>query len=109
MQISPSGTYTARFNRRHKLFGHLFSGRYKSLVVDAASPGYLRTVCEYVHLNPVRAKLLRPEEPLRAYRWSSYPAYLERPERRAPWLWSGCWGRWGFPRTARRGASSSSG
>jgi REP element-mobilizing transposase RayT len=80
------GTYTARFNRRHKLFGHLFSGRYKSLVVDAASPGYLRTVCAYVHLNPVRAKLLRPEEPLRAYRWSSYPAYLERPGRRAPWL-----------------------
>jgi len=80
------GTYTARFNRRHKLFGHLFSGRYKSLVVDAASPGYLRTVCEYVHLNPVRAKMLRPEEPLRAYRWSSYPAYLERLERRPPWL-----------------------
>lgn len=80
------GTYTARFNRRHKLFGHLFSGRYKSLVVDAASPGYLRTVCAYVHLNPVRAKLLRLEEPLRGYRWSSYPAYLERPGRRAPWL-----------------------
>ncbi|MSU59336.1 MAG: hypothetical protein EXS35_14395 [Pedosphaera sp.] len=40
------GTYMAWFNRRHKLFGHLFSGRYKSLVVDAASPGYLRTVCE---------------------------------------------------------------
>ena len=51
---------------------------------DALSTGYLRTVCEYVHLNPVRAKLLRPEEPLRAYRWSSYAAYLERPERRAP-------------------------
>ena len=40
------GTYTSRFNRRHKLFGHLFSGRYKALVVDAASPGYFRTVCE---------------------------------------------------------------
>jgi len=80
------GTYTARFNRRHKLFGHLFSGRYKALVVDAASPGYLRTVCEYVHLNPVRSKLLRLEEPLRAYRWSSYPAYLERPGRRPTWL-----------------------
>ena len=80
------GTYTARFNRRHKLFGHLFSGRYKSLVVDAGSPGYLRTVCEYVHLNPVRAKLLRPEEPLRAYRWSSLPAYLDRPGRRPAWL-----------------------
>lgn len=80
------GTYTARFNRRHKLFGHLFSGRYKALIVDAASPGYLRTVCEYVHLNPVRAKLLRPEEPLRGYRWSSYPAYLEHPARRPAWL-----------------------
>ena len=28
------GTYTSRFNRRHRLFGHLFSGRYKALVVD---------------------------------------------------------------------------
>ena len=58
----------------------------KSLVGDASSPGYLRTGCEYVHLNPVRAKWLRPEEPLRGYRWSCYPVYLERPERRAPWL-----------------------
>jgi hypothetical protein len=31
------GTYTSRFNRRHKLFGHLFSGRYKALIVDVAS------------------------------------------------------------------------
>src|SRR5690348_12835570 len=37
------GTYTSRFNRRHKLFGHLFSGRYKSLVVDGSGNGYLRT------------------------------------------------------------------
>jgi REP element-mobilizing transposase RayT len=80
------GTYTARFNRRHRLSGHLFGGRYKSLVVDARSPGYLRTVCEYVHLNPVRAKLLLPEQPLRSYPWSSYPAYLERPARRPEWL-----------------------
>lgn len=71
------GTYTARFNRRHQLFGHLFSGRYKALVIDGESPGYLRTVCEYVHLNPVRARLVRPEVPLRWYRWSSYPVYLE--------------------------------
>jgi REP element-mobilizing transposase RayT len=28
------GTYTGRFNRRHQLFGHLFSGRYKALIVD---------------------------------------------------------------------------
>ena len=48
------GTYTSRFNRRHKVFGHLFSGRYKALIVEG-SGGYLKTVCDYVHLNPVRA------------------------------------------------------
>lgn len=80
------GTYTNRFNRRHKLVGHLFSGRYKALLVDGESPGYFRTVCEYVHLNPVRAKLLSPEQPLRDYVWSSYPEYLKAPSRRWPWL-----------------------
>src|SRR6185295_17573608 len=37
------GTYTGRFNRRHKLCGHLFSGRYKALIVDGSGGGYLRT------------------------------------------------------------------
>ena len=67
------GTYTGRFNRRHKLFGHLFSGRYKALVVDGSGPGYLKMVCDYVHLNPARAKLLAPQQALREYRWSSWP------------------------------------
>ena len=80
------GTYTARFDRRHKLFGHLFSGRYKALVVDGSGNGYLKSVCDYVHLNPVRAKLLTPEEPLCAFSWSSFPEYLKAPGRRAPWL-----------------------
>jgi putative transposase len=80
------GTYTGRFNRRHKLFGHLFSGRYKALIVDSSGGGYLRTACEYVHLNPARAKLLRPEQPLRAYRWSSWPEYLKKPRQRPAWL-----------------------
>src|SRR5882762_9212306 len=52
------GTYTSRFNRRHEEFGHLFSGRYKALIVDGSGDGYLKTVCDYVRLNPVRAKLL---------------------------------------------------
>ena len=80
------GTYTSRFNRRHRLFGHLFSGRYKALVVDGRGNGYLRTVCDYVHLNPVRAKLLRAEQPLRSYRWSSYGEYLQPASKRPPWL-----------------------
>ena len=60
------GTYTSRFNHRHHLFGHLFSGRYKSLLVDGQG-GYLRTVCDYVHLNPVRARRLLSDQPLRNY------------------------------------------
>src|SRR5438128_9006414 len=80
------GTYTSRFNRRHRVFGHLFSGRYKALLVDGSGNGYLRTVCEYVHLNPVRAKLLEPQQPLRDYRWSSWPAYLRPAGKRPAWL-----------------------
>jgi putative transposase len=80
------GTYTSRFNRRHKLFGHLFSGRYKSLIVDGSGNGHLRTVCHYVHLNPARAKLIAPEEPLRAYRWSSFGEYLKPAAHRPVWL-----------------------
>ena len=80
------GTYTSRFNRRHKLSGHLFSGRYKSLIVGGSGDGYLQTVCDYVHLNPVRAKLLKDEERLQSYRWSSYPEYLKNKAARVGWL-----------------------
>src|SRR5712671_7492056 len=80
------GTYTSRFNRKHKLFGHLFSGRYKSLIVDASGNGYLKTVCDYVHLNPTRAKLLSAEQPMSDYRWSSWPEYLKCPGQRPDWL-----------------------
>ena len=80
------GTYTARFNRRHRLSGHLFGGRYKALVVDGSGNGYLKTVCDYVHLNPARAKLLKVEESLKAFAWSSYPDYLKAPAKRPEWL-----------------------
>jgi len=80
------GTYTGRFNRRHRLFGHLFSGRYKALVVDGSGSGYLKSVCDYVHLNPARAKLLSAGQLLRSFVWSSWPAYLLAPARRPAWL-----------------------
>ena len=83
------GTYTSRFNRRHKVFGHLFSGRYKALIVDGSGDGYLRTVCDYVHLNPARPRgsgMLKPEQRLREYPWSSWPEYLKSPGKRWPWL-----------------------
>ena len=78
--------YTIRLNHRHKLFGHVFSGRYKAVVVDGSGTGYLRTACDYVHLNPVRAKLLRKPERLLAYPWSSFPFYLAVPEQRPRWM-----------------------
>jgi putative transposase len=79
-------TYTLRLNHRHKRFGHVFSGRYKALVVDGSGQGYLRTVCDYVHLNPVRARLLGPEQRLLEYPWSSYGSYLAAKAHRAEWL-----------------------
>ena len=81
------GTYTSRFNRRHRLFGHLFSGRYKSLIVDGSGNGYLRTVCEYVHLNPVRAKLLAAGGTAGELSVEQLSGILEkRPSQRVPWL-----------------------
>lgn len=78
--------YTIRLNHRHKLFGHVFSGRYKALVLDGSGTGYLRTACDYVHLNPVRAKLLRKADRLLAYPWSTFPLYLAAPEHRPSWV-----------------------
>lgn len=80
------GTYTIRFNARHRLRGHLFAGRYKSLLVDDSETSYLRVACDYVHLNPARASLLKENQPLQQYAWGSYPAYLATPARRPPWL-----------------------
>ena len=50
------GTDPSRFNRRAKLFGHLFSGRSKSLIVDGSGSGYLKSLGDYLHLNPVRGQ-----------------------------------------------------
>ena len=79
-------TYTIRLNHRHKLFGHVFSGRYKAQVVEGSGNGYLRTACDYVHLNPVRAHLLKSEDRLLAYPWSSFGYYLSAPEHRPQWM-----------------------
>jgi hypothetical protein len=98
------GTYTSRYNRRHKEFGHLFSGRYKALVVDGSGNGYLKTVCDYVHLNPARAKVLKPGQALSAFAWSSYPQYLAAPARRPGWLRvERLLGEWGIPKDSPAG------
>ncbi len=65
--------YTQWFNRRHRRIGPLFQGRYKALLVDKEA--YSLAVSRYIHLNPVKAKLVRKPE---AYAWSSYATFLGR-------------------------------
>lgn len=64
-----NGVYTQAFNRRHKRVGHIFQGRYKSILIQKES--HLLEVCRYIVLNPVRAGVVQtPEE----WQWSSYCA-----------------------------------
>ena len=79
MQRLSSG-YTQYFNRRHRLAGHLFQGRYKAILCDKDS--YLLELSRYLHLNPVRAKVVNdPAE----YPWSSYGGYV-RESQGKKWL-----------------------
>ena len=75
-----NSSYTGYFNRRHDRAGHLFQGRYKAVVVD--KDAYLLELSRYVHLNPVRAGIVKgPEE----YPWSSYLGYI-RKSKRVQWV-----------------------
>jgi len=68
-----NGSYTTHINRKRKRSGHLFEGRYKAILIDRDS--YLLELSRYVHLNPVRAKIVsRPED----YPYSSYASYISR-------------------------------
>ena len=80
------GTYTIRYNARRSLRGHVFAGRYKSVVVDERDAHYLRVACDYVHLNPSRAGLIGKNGRLEDYEWSSYRDYLQSPGRRRGWV-----------------------
>ena len=76
-------TWTVRFNRRHRLSGHLFQGRYKAVVVDPDERGYFATLSDYIHLNPIRARMVSLDERLYDYRWSSYRWYAAKAGRPA--------------------------
>lgn len=79
------GTYTKRFNAAHRVWGHLFSGRYKAIPVDPA-PNYFLAVADYIHLNPVRMKGYDfASAKLSDFAWSSYPGYVS-PGKRPGWL-----------------------
>lgn len=63
--------YTSYFNRKHGRVGHLFQGRFKAILVE--KDVYALELSRYIHLNPVRAAIVkRPED----YPWSSYRIYI---------------------------------
>jgi len=66
-----NGSYTTYVNIKRKRSGHLFQGRYKSIVVD--KDNYLLELSRYIHLNPVRAGIVKKPED---YSYSSYKSYI---------------------------------
>jgi REP element-mobilizing transposase RayT len=68
-------SYTQIYNKRHDQVGHLFQGRFKSLLVD--KDAYLLELIRYIHLNPVKAGLVNDP---RSYRWSSQWNYFHTRE-----------------------------
>ena len=75
-----NGVYTQRLNKRHKLDGSLFRGRYKSILIEEEA--YLLELVRYIHRNPLKAKL---ENQLGEYEWCSHRAYLKKKEKKE-WL-----------------------
>jgi len=71
--------YTRWINRRKGRIGHLFQGRYKAILVEQES--YLLELVRYIHLNPVRARLVKKPGD---FQWSGHRAYLGQES--LPWL-----------------------
>ena len=65
--------YTVYYNVKRGKSGHLFQGRYKSILVEQDS--YYGELTRYIHRNPLRARIVEKAD---EYRWSSYRAYLGR-------------------------------
>ncbi len=68
--------YAQGFNRRHKRKGHLFQNRYRSIVCE--EDAYLLELVRYIHLNPLRASLVRNLGELDRYPWSGHRVLLGR-------------------------------
>lgn len=73
--------YAIYFNRRHKRFGHLFQNRYKSIVCE--EDAYFQELVRYIHLNPLRAHIVRDLPQLDRFPWCGHAAILGH--RRYPW------------------------
>lgn len=82
-------TLTRRYNVRHRKWGRLFGDRYKAVIVQGDDGWHYQTLMDYIHLNPVRARLIRPKAggSVLDYAWSSLAGgYALPPGKRAKWL-----------------------
>ncbi len=66
--------YAISYNRRHRRWGHLFQNRYKSIICD--EDAYFTELVRYIHLNPLRAKLVKSLSQLERYRWCGHGVIL---------------------------------
>jgi len=66
--------YAVTFNKRHKRSGYLFQNRYKSVICE--EDPYLLELIRYIHLNPLRAKLVQDLKELDKYPWTGHSAIL---------------------------------
>jgi putative transposase len=73
--------YAVNFNRRHRRAGHLFQNRYKSILVE--EDPYLLELVRYIHLNPLRAGVVRDLPALDRYPWTGHTALMGQVLR--PW------------------------
>lgn len=71
--------YAVNFNRRHKRYGHLFQNRYKSIVCE--DDPYLMELTRYIHLNPLRAGIVRSLEELKGYLWTGHAVIMGKVKR----------------------------
>jgi len=68
--------YAITYNHRHKRHGHLFQNPYKSIVCD--EDAYFRELVRYIHLNPIRAKVVKTMSELDRYRWCGHSVMMGR-------------------------------
>ncbi len=73
--------YVVNFNKRHRRHGHLFQNRYKSIVCQ--EDAYLKELVRYIHLNPLRAGLVKDIKELNRSPWSGHSALMGKVKR--PW------------------------
>ena len=66
--------YVVNFNRRHKRYGHLFQNRYKSILCE--DDPYLLELTRYIHLNPLRAGVVRDMNELNNYEWCGHSVIM---------------------------------